>query len=269
MLAKNPSGRQISSMLASVGLAQNFAAIRALAIEGIQKGHMNLHAKNIAVSAGVPSHLIKEVVAFMKNKGQIDIATAENYMKAHKIYESTNRNCQGAITPSKTFSTCFVKIEHPDLTETIILNLIIETPDKLEPIHLSITKEVEDIKSVSNILGDHSYDWILRIMLLSNQLPSVTGLPEYDKNQHLSLCYRLKLITILINRVITTILKNYQEEGIEIIESVYSVCEGSNLEYKIQSSHFFLHNLLIELIASYKYVLSSLFYAISFSSNPC
>lgn len=244
-------------MLASVGLAQNFAAIRALAIEGIQKGHMNLHSKNIAVSAGVPSHLIKEVVAFMKNKGSIDIATAENYMKAHKIYESTSINNKRTISPSKTFSTCFVKIEHPDLTETIILNLILETPDNQEPIHLSITQEEEDKKSVSNILGDHSYDWVLKIMLLSNQLPSVTGLPEYNKSQHISLCYRFKLITLLINRVISTILKNYHEQGIEIIETVFSVCEGSKLEYKIQSSHFFLHNLLIELIASYKYVYST------------
>ena len=48
-------------VLASVGLAQNLAAIRALAAEGIQKGHMRLHAKNIAASAGVPPELVEEV----------------------------------------------------------------------------------------------------------------------------------------------------------------------------------------------------------------
>ena len=252
LLAKRPTGRQVASFLSWVGLAQNFAAIRALAIEGIQKGHMNLHAKNIAISAGVPSHLIKEVVEFMKNKGSIDTATAENYMKAHKIYESTSRKTKGGDV-SKKFSTCFVRIEHPKLTEVIILNLIIETPDDQEPIHLSITKDEEDKKVVSKILGDHSYDWILEVILLWDQLPGVTDLPGYDKAKHISLFYRLKLITILINRVITTILKNYKEKGVEIIESVYSVCEGSQLEYKIPGDLFFLHNLLIELIATYKY----------------
>ncbi len=43
--------------MVTVGLAQNFGALRALATEGIQKGHMTLHAKNIAIAAGVPSHL--------------------------------------------------------------------------------------------------------------------------------------------------------------------------------------------------------------------
>jgi hypothetical protein len=59
----------------------------------------------------------------------------------------------------------------------------------------------------------------------------------------------------LINQVVTTILSKYQEQGVEMIESVYSVWEGLELEYEIPSSLFFLHNLLIELIASYKYYL--------------
>lgn len=45
--------------MVTVGLAQNFAALRALAIEGIQKGHMSLHSRTIASSNGVPPHLIE------------------------------------------------------------------------------------------------------------------------------------------------------------------------------------------------------------------
>lgn len=47
-----PGARELSAIIASVGLAQNFAALRALATEGIQKGHMALHARNVAISAG-------------------------------------------------------------------------------------------------------------------------------------------------------------------------------------------------------------------------
>lgn len=49
-------------IMACVGLAQNFAALKALVSEGIQKGHMELHANNIAIQAGVPTNLIKEAV---------------------------------------------------------------------------------------------------------------------------------------------------------------------------------------------------------------
>ena len=44
-----PSADEISQVMASVGLAQNFAALRAMSIEGIQRGHMNLHARNVAI----------------------------------------------------------------------------------------------------------------------------------------------------------------------------------------------------------------------------
>lgn len=41
-----------------VGLANNLAALRAMSVEGIQKGHMGLHARNIALAAGVPEDLV-------------------------------------------------------------------------------------------------------------------------------------------------------------------------------------------------------------------
>jgi hydroxymethylglutaryl-CoA reductase len=60
-------------VLASVGLAQNFAAIRALAVEGIQKGHMALHARNVAASAGVPQDRIVEVVSLMVKSDKVNL----------------------------------------------------------------------------------------------------------------------------------------------------------------------------------------------------
>ena len=62
----NPNSQELSQIMVSVGLAQNFAAIRALVSEGIQKGHMSLHARNIAIRAGVPDRLVDDVVNFMK-----------------------------------------------------------------------------------------------------------------------------------------------------------------------------------------------------------
>ncbi len=55
------SAEELSQVAAAVGLAQNVAALRALASEGIQKGHMALHSRNIAKLAGVPEDLIERV----------------------------------------------------------------------------------------------------------------------------------------------------------------------------------------------------------------
>ncbi|MCA1194476.1 hydroxymethylglutaryl-CoA reductase, degradative [Saccharopolyspora sp. 6V] len=56
------SASELAEVITAVGLAQNFAALRALATEGIQRGHMSLHARNIAVSAGATADEIPEVV---------------------------------------------------------------------------------------------------------------------------------------------------------------------------------------------------------------
>ena len=55
------SAEEMAGVLAAVGLAQNLAALRALTSEGIQQGHMSLHAKNIAIQAGAPSDLVDEI----------------------------------------------------------------------------------------------------------------------------------------------------------------------------------------------------------------
>ncbi len=65
------SARQLSEIIAAVGLAQNLAAMRALATEGIQKGHMRMHARQIAVAAGASGALVNQVVEQMVSEGNI------------------------------------------------------------------------------------------------------------------------------------------------------------------------------------------------------
>ena len=81
-----PDAQEISNIMVSVGLAQNFAALRALSIEGIQRGHMNLHARNVAIRAGIPKDLINETVNFMKVRNRINEESALMYYKSHQIY---------------------------------------------------------------------------------------------------------------------------------------------------------------------------------------
>lgn len=72
----------MAEILVTVGLAQNFAALRALAIEGINKGHMVLHSRSIAQKAGVPKHLIEEACRFMALRKKYDTTTALEFLKS-------------------------------------------------------------------------------------------------------------------------------------------------------------------------------------------
>jgi hydroxymethylglutaryl-CoA reductase len=59
------TARELAEIIVSVGLAQNLAALRALATEGIQRGHMSLHARNVAINAGATGDLVDKVAAQM------------------------------------------------------------------------------------------------------------------------------------------------------------------------------------------------------------
>jgi len=59
------TAQELAETVASVGLAQNFAALRALATEGIQRGHMELHARNIAIAAGATGEHIERIAKQM------------------------------------------------------------------------------------------------------------------------------------------------------------------------------------------------------------
>jgi len=75
------SADDLSRIIAAVGLAQNFAALRALASEGIQRGHMTLHAKNVAVQAGARCDLVEIVAARMAAERRINVDRARELIK--------------------------------------------------------------------------------------------------------------------------------------------------------------------------------------------
>lgn len=196
MIAGNPNGRQLAGMLACVGLAQNFAAIRALSIEGIQKGHMNLHAKNIAISAGVPTDLISEAVEYMKEKGNYDVITAQEFLTT-----------------------------------------------------------IQDISPLQNeIFMHHSYNWMLSHVILLNKFEPIPGLINVNRSKHISLRYRLRLITILIGHIVSTIHSKHEGEG---IDQIIATCRGEAIVYEVSKNTVEIHNFLIEIIATFNQTINS------------
>jgi hydroxymethylglutaryl-CoA reductase len=72
---------ELAEVIVSVGLAQNMAALRALATEGIQRGHMSLHARQVAVAAGATGDMIEKVAAQMVAEKTVRSDRAEEILK--------------------------------------------------------------------------------------------------------------------------------------------------------------------------------------------
>jgi len=75
---------ELAQIVASLGLAQNFAAVFALSTVGIQKGHMSLHAKNIAVMAGAEGDMIEKVANQLVREENIKLDRAKELVEQLK-----------------------------------------------------------------------------------------------------------------------------------------------------------------------------------------
>jgi hydroxymethylglutaryl-CoA reductase len=79
------SARDLASVMAAVGLAQNFAAMRALVTDGIQRGHMALHARGLAMAAGAPETLVDTIVEQMLASGEIKLSKAREILESVRV----------------------------------------------------------------------------------------------------------------------------------------------------------------------------------------
>jgi hydroxymethylglutaryl-CoA reductase len=75
------TAQELAEIIVSVGLAQNLAALRALATEGIQRGHMGLHARQVAVAAGAQGETITRLAEQLVSEGTVRIDRAEEILR--------------------------------------------------------------------------------------------------------------------------------------------------------------------------------------------
>ena len=71
------TSRELAEIIVAVGLAQNLAALRALATEGIQRGHMSLHARQVAIAAGAAGDQIERVATQLVQERAVRLDRAE------------------------------------------------------------------------------------------------------------------------------------------------------------------------------------------------
>ena len=101
-LLGSPNATELASVMGAIGLAQNFAALRALSTNGIQQNHMNLHARSVASAAGVPDEHFETVVESLIESGEVKIWKAQEIVKnlsrkATRPEESERQSASGKI----------------------------------------------------------------------------------------------------------------------------------------------------------------------------
>lgn len=114
-LLKVNSSRELAEVMAAVGLAQNLAALRALVTEGIQKGHMRLHARSVAFAAGVDPQSADTVVDRLVDSGEIKV------WKAREIIESLRTMANGRPNSFKALQKSNPEIAEASASGKIIL----------------------------------------------------------------------------------------------------------------------------------------------------
>ncbi|MDE2149895.1 MAG: hydroxymethylglutaryl-CoA reductase, degradative [Gammaproteobacteria bacterium] len=89
------SARELAEVMGAVGLAQNFSALRALVTDGIQQGHMTLHARSVAMAAGATPEIFDAVVEKLIESGDIKV------WKAQEVIVGLRKTARGAQASEK------------------------------------------------------------------------------------------------------------------------------------------------------------------------
>ena len=82
-----PSAQELAMAMAAVGLAQNLGALRALTTEGIQRGHMSLHARSIAVTIGALNREVQKIADRMVASNRVNAAAAKELLNELRAEE--------------------------------------------------------------------------------------------------------------------------------------------------------------------------------------
>ncbi|EHL9054483.1 hydroxymethylglutaryl-CoA reductase, degradative [Listeria monocytogenes] len=79
-IARVESAKELAMLVCAVGLTQNLAALKALVTEGIQRGHMSLQAKSLAMTAGAEADEIEIVATFLQESKQLNVVAAKEFI---------------------------------------------------------------------------------------------------------------------------------------------------------------------------------------------
>ena len=207
-----PNSQELAEVIVAVGLACNFSAIKALVTEGIQKGHMSLHARNIAISAGVPNELVNEVVIYMKKHKDISQRCATEYLTAHHLHSQIH-NRPHKVASFSTFLVELTNTQPPIRLNIAFLSnpiLHIYLKEDMAPL-TGIEREIQD-----KLLNAKGYNWLSVAISILNQVRIFENL----ERENVDIRNKLKVLGVLINIISHQLLKANFDAAKTILEAI-------------------------------------------------
>ncbi|KAJ3274329.1 hypothetical protein HDV01_003173 [Terramyces sp. JEL0728] len=218
-LMGRPNSKELALSMVCIGLAQNFAALRALATEGIQRGHMSLHARNIAIAAGAPPHAINECVTYMIETARINQSAVIEYLAANQL-QSQLSNLHMDESAKKAPSMFYFEdaINAESSVEPVLsLNIAFQTFGE-KPVNIMFTKENNSTDSLPSLLfGQKSFGWITSVFHTLEKI-KLTTIKPVRANQILS--KKLKILSIIMNIICKRIFLAHPQETKKFIKAV-------------------------------------------------
>ena len=101
-ICNTENAQELATLAACVGMASNLAALKALATEGIQRGHMSLHARQVAVAAGAKGDEVEKVAKTIHGAGAVTLDAAEEALRVLRSGPIKTRPAQiEAVAPGE------------------------------------------------------------------------------------------------------------------------------------------------------------------------
>jgi hypothetical protein len=137
---------------------------------------MNLHARNVAIQAGVPQDLINDTVEFMKMRNKINVKAAQTYLKSHEHFKHFQKSAQ-----VKDLSTFFVEIREDFLPEPLVITILLDSKTSNKTYHLSIEKDPkmskEEAQLTQLLFGEKNFQWMTSFLGLLTKVSFTRRLP--------------------------------------------------------------------------------------------
>ncbi len=172
------SAKELAEVIGAVGLAQNLSALRALVTEGIQRGHMSLHARSVVVAAGASPDIFETVVEKLVDSGDIKIWKAQEIIESLRSSTEMEKPPAEALAQDEEMATAYGKVillgEHSVVygTHAIAAPIPLAIQAKIHPgengVHLLIPRWGVEEKLRKG--AEHKYSIYKSLDLILNRL---------------------------------------------------------------------------------------------------
>lgn len=237
-LMGSPNSNELAECIACVGLAQNFAALRALSSEGIQRGHMGLHARNIAAAVGASPSIIAELAEYMIRNKKINRECAQEYLRAHALKNSPASIPKSQPQATATNPPSMFRFEDVSTgfdsesvrSDELSFNVAFQTLGNGPPVFLTLgpnpTPTADTVTMESVVFGEKNHAWVTSVLANMEKM-QLTLLHNEQPRSNTVLQMRLKVMSVLINVLVVRLLEREPELTVKFLRKAIPTSGGT------------------------------------------